>query len=214
MIDLTVSVKMSRKENEFFAKRVIHFYKYQTNSNKTITVNHFENEGRRRTSIYRIIKRNEETGSDEYLSLSGRKCRVSTLRNCNRVKTLFENDPLTSVRTVSKKLGIPRSTVSDIKIKRWGIVARTQKKAPKYVKDQERRAKTGLRKIYKKTRERVLVIDDETYVIVDTKEQPGRKFVHSNKHEELPFNQKFKQITKFPKKYLVWQAIDENGNIS
>ena len=130
------------------------------------------------------------------------------------MKTLFENDPLTSVRTVSKKLGIPRSTVSDIKIKRWGIVARTQKKAPKYVKDQERRAKTGLRKIYKKTRERVLVIDDETYVIVDTKEQPGRKFVHSNKHEELPFNQKFKQITKFPKKYLVWQAIDENGNIS
>ncbi|KAF2901664.1 hypothetical protein ILUMI_04520 [Ignelater luminosus] len=119
-----------------------------------------------------------------------------------------------SVRIVAKKLNIPKSTVSGIKVKKLGIRAQTQKKAPKYVKDQERRAKTGLRKIYKKTLRMTLVIDDKTYVVLEPKGQPGRKYVHLKNHDELPFQLKFNRITKFLKKYLVWQAIDENGKVS
>ncbi|KAF2885528.1 hypothetical protein ILUMI_20678 [Ignelater luminosus] len=104
--------------------------------------------------------------------------------------------------------------LSDIKVKKLGIRAQTQKTAPKYVKNQERRAKTGLRKIYKKTLRKPLVIDDETYVVLEPEGQPGRKYVHSKNHDELSFQFKFKRITKFPNIYLVWQAIDENGNVS
>ena len=79
------------------------------------------------------------------------------------------------------------------------------------MKDQENRAATGLRQVYQKTREQILVIDDETYVILDQSEQPGRKFVHARDHGEVDFEHKFKKKSKFPKK---WQAMDEDGNVS
>jgi hypothetical protein len=106
------------------------------------------------------------------------------------------------------------STVSKIKVHKLGITAYTKKKAPKYIKDQEKRAKTGLRKIYKKSLEKVLVIDDETYVTFDPSQLPGRKFFHALDQSEVEYEHKFKQMTKFPKKYLVWQAMDEFGNVS
>ncbi|KAF2898211.1 hypothetical protein ILUMI_07965 [Ignelater luminosus] len=152
------------------------------------TIQHFVKEGRRRTT---------QTNAE----------------NTEKIETLFTKCPTTLVRIVAKKLNIPKSTVSDIKVNKLGIRAQTQKKAPKYVKDQERRAKTGLRKIYKKTLKKTLVIDDETYVVLEPKGQPKRKYVHLKNHDELPFQFQFKRITKY-KKYLVWQAIDENGNVS
>lgn len=106
------------------------------------------------------------------------------------------------------------TTISRIKVHNLGITARTKKNAPKYIKDQEERAKTGLRKVYKKMRDKILVIDDETYVTFDPSELPGRKFVHASDHAEVEYDQKFQSVTKFPKKYLVWQAIDEFGNVS
>ncbi|KAF2902819.1 hypothetical protein ILUMI_03367 [Ignelater luminosus] len=135
------------------------------------------------------------------------------LKTQKKIETLFTKCPTTSVRIVAKKLNIPKSTVSDIKVKKLGIRVQTQKKVTKYVKDQERRAKTGLRKIYKKTLRKTFVIDDETYVVLEPEGQPERKYVISKNHDELPFQFKFKRIKKFRKKYLVWQAVDENGNV-
>ncbi|KAF2893782.1 hypothetical protein ILUMI_12393 [Ignelater luminosus] len=167
---------MPRKENEYFAKRVVH---YLNNMAKGDAKN---------------------TGKTEYAPIPGRPISKQMLKTQKKNETLFTKCPATSVRIVAKKLDIPKSTISDIKVKKLGFRAQTQKKAPKYVKDQERRAKTGLRKIYKKTLRKTLVIDDETYVVLEPEGQPGHKYVHSKNHDELPFQFKFKRFTKFPKK--------------
>lgn len=114
----------------------------------------------------------------------------------------------------AKKLNLPKSTLSDIKVHKLAITAKTRKKFPKYVRNQEQRAESGLRKIYNETRKKTLIIDDETYVILNPKETPGRKFVHALDHNQLEFHHKLKPVTKFPDKILVWQAIDEIGNVS
>lgn len=62
--------------------------------------------------------------------------------------------------------------------------------------------------------EKVLIIDDETYVTDDPSQLPGRKFVHAVDHKEVAYEHKFKQITKFPQKYLVWQAMDRFRRVS
>ena len=130
-------------------------------------------------------------------------------KKIRKMKKLYETTPSVSVRQAAKKLKIKASTLSDIKVKKLGITARTKKKAPMYTQDQEARAKTGCRKVYEKTRKKVLVIDDETYVSLDPAQIPGRHFAHSADHSQLKYEDKFKHLAKFPKKYLVWQAMNE-----
>ncbi len=59
-----------------------------------------------------------------------------------------------------------------------------------------------------------MVIDDETYVPWDPQDVPVRKFFHSRDPKEVPYAEKVKPKPKFYKKVLVWQAIDQFGNIS
>ncbi|KAF2892506.1 hypothetical protein ILUMI_13670 [Ignelater luminosus] len=99
------------------------------------TIQHFVKERRRRTTVSRIIKRYKDTGNTEYAPIPGRPISKQMLKTQKKIETLFTKCPTTSVRIVAKKLNIPKSTVSDIKVKKLGIRAQTQKKAPKYVKD-------------------------------------------------------------------------------
>lgn len=73
----------------------------------------------------------------------------------------FIQHPTALIRIASKQLNIQRPTVSYIKVRKLGITAQTRKKAPKYIKDQEARAKKGLRKFYKKILKKILDIDDD-----------------------------------------------------
>ncbi|KAF2878852.1 hypothetical protein ILUMI_27316 [Ignelater luminosus] len=114
------------------------------------TIQHFVKEGRRQTTVSQIIKRYKDTGKTEYAPIPARTISKQMLKTQKKIETLFTKCPTTSVSIVAKKLNIPKSTVSDIRVKKLGIRAQNQKKAPKYVKDQERRAKTGLQKFTKK----------------------------------------------------------------
>lgn len=205
---------MSRSEHECFAKRVVHYYEKVSLFDKENTVRHFTAEGKHKNSIYRIIRRYEQSGEVNFKKIPGRPRVQTSPKKVRRVKAAFTKDPTTSVRVAARKLNLDKSAVSRIKVHDLGIKAQTQKKAPKYIKNQEQRAKTGLRKVYKKTREKVLVIDDETYVTFDPSQLPGRKFFHAQNINEVKYEDRFKKITKFPKKYLIWQAMDEEGHIS
>lgn len=205
---------MPGSESEKFGERVFHYHKNVAQGEKKKTVSHFVEEGHYPATIYRILGRCEQRGNAKFSPRPGRPAVVTSPSKVRKVERLFSAHPTISVREAAKKLKMKKSNVSDIKVLKLGITAKIRKSAPKYIQNQENRAKTGLRKIYKETREKVLVIDDETYVIVDPSQQPGRKFVHAKDHNQLSFEDKFVGATKFPKKYLVWQAMDEFGNVS
>lgn len=57
-------------------------------------------------------------------------------------------------------------------------------------------------------------MDDETYVPLDTDNMPGKNYYSQRPGFETPLERKLKQKTKFYQKFLVWQAIDQNGNVS
>jgi transposase len=138
---------MTRKENQSFASRVFHFYKNCADCDKNKTVKNFVKENYNKQTIYRIISRFEATGDVKYKSIPGRPIVKSSPKQVRKVEKAFNSNPNVSVREAAKKLKMDYSTVSRIKVKKLGITARTLKKAPKYVKDQKKRAKTGLRKI-------------------------------------------------------------------
>jgi hypothetical protein len=204
---------MNRIERQAFAKRVVHFYVNISNFNKDLTVKHFLSEGYRRSTLYAIIKRYEVSGTADFKPLPGRKRSVSTDKMTKKMIKLFESEPITSVRNASLRLNIKKSTLSDMKL-RSGIMSAKCQTAPKYTKDQLKRTKTNCRKLYRSSIHKTLILDDETYVMCDPKNIPGDKFYHFVNKEEIDDKIRFKPKEKFPKKFLVWQAIDECGHIS
>lgn len=205
---------MKRSEKEARAKRIVQFFQNIADGCKTTTYRHFKAEGVPSSTIYNVLKRYSETGTADFHRLSGRPASVSTRKVVNAVEKAFKKQPDISVRQLSSKMNISKSTLSDIKINKLRIKARTKKIVPKYVKDQAARAKSGARFVLDKSRQKVLIIDDETYVPFDPQEVPGRKFYHSSNPKEVSYDEKTKKKSKFFKKYLVWQAMDRFGNVS
>jgi hypothetical protein len=205
---------MNRKENEIKAKLIINFYKDQASRDKTLTASHFITQGFPKSTVYKIIKRYESTGRIEYCKIPGRKALIGTKKNVKRIVNAYKKNPSISVRNLSAKLKIPKSTLSRIKIKKAGIKARVKQVVPKYKEGQAERAKTGAAYVWEKSQHKHLIIDDETYVAKDPKDIPGRQYYHCVDPNDVEFENKTKRKTKFFEKFMVWQAIDELGNVS
>ena len=204
---------MRRVEHESFAKRVCQFY-CENNRDRLSTYHHFASENRARKTIYQIIERFEERGNIDFKPIPGDKRRVRTNRKIEQVQREINKNPAISDRKLAAKLGISTKTLGRIK-KELNVKSYVKEKAPKYIKDQEIRAKRGARAIYNEMlRGKIIVMDDETYVHFDPSEVPGKKFYKCLKKDTVPDKFRFDSKTKFPKKYLVWQAIDSEGNVS
>jgi hypothetical protein len=50
--------------------------------------------------------------------------------------------------------------------------------------------------------------------MADPKDTPGNKYYHYINMSEVPDSVRFKPKDKLPKRYLVWQALDQFGNVS
>jgi len=205
---------MKTQTNEAFQKRVISYFENVVGGSKLKTVKHFQTEGKNRTTIYKIISRYQATKSSNYVMSGGRPAVVGTEKVKRKIEKTFEKNPSISVQKLAEKLKMKRSTVQYIKAKKLGIKSYTKKVVPKYVKNQEERAKMGTRFVYQKSLQKTLIIDDETYVPWDPQDVPGRKFFHAKDPTLTSYADKVKPKAKFFKKILVWQAMDENGNIS
>jgi hypothetical protein len=63
-------------------------------------------------------------------------------------------------------------------------------------------------------RDKILLIDDETHAVEDPKLIPGKEFYHCRGKSEVAIEDKIQLSEKYPHKYLIWQCLDENGNVS
>lgn len=205
---------MRSKGDEELSKRVISYYLNFSEGSKVKTAEHFKSEGKLPSTIYKILRRYEATKIVGHKKSCGRTPTVATPAKKRKILQLYKGNPSITVKEVAKKVNIKPSTVKHIKRQKLGIKSNVKQKVPKYKGDQEGRAKQGCRKVYKKQLSKILIIDDETYLHWDPKDVPGRKFFSAVDPKEVPYSEKVKPQAKFPKKILIWQAIDENGNVS
>jgi transposase len=209
---------MNRKEYEFQAKQIVHFYKEIAAENKRVTIKQFVNQGIGERTIRKVIQRYETRGKIDYKEIPGRPPTVATPKNKEKISNAYKKNPNLSVRQAAVDLKIPSSSLCRIKVHKLGIKAYSKQTAPLYTKDQEKRDKTNCRKIYRKTllsgSRKILLIDDETYVPIKPSQIPGKEYYHcTNKNQVLP-EFRLKRKEKFTNKYMVWQAIDECGHVS
>jgi hypothetical protein len=201
--------EMARRASEEYRKRIIHYHENVAMGVKKKTVSHFEEEGKNPKSIYNILARFEATGEVDFKPIPGRPSVVMSPENIVKVEKTFSKQPCISTRSAARKLGMAQSTLMKIKLKKLGIKGYVKKKVPKYSGDQETRAKTGARHVYKKSLEKTMIIDDESYFPFDPSDVPGKKYYHAKTIGEPKYEDRIKPVTKFPKRHMVWLAMNE-----
>jgi hypothetical protein len=207
---------MKTATNQLLRQQVISFF-LAHNSDRRMTRNHFGEQGLKMRTVDRALEQYLMTGNVQYRQSSGRIPVVGTAKNAAKLKRRLIKNPSLSGRAACRELQIPETSVRRLK-KQLGVVTRTKQKAPLYKKDQTERAKRGSKKLYKQLvhsgGEKFVIMDDETYVPCDSRQIPGKEFWNDIPGVDIPAEFKVKQKEKFPAKFLVWQAISQDGVIS
>lgn len=205
---------MKSDQAEERARCILHYFNNAGERNFAKTCKHFEEEGMHRYTVTRILKRCIERQSTELRKRGGHSSTEADKQFLEDADEIFRTNPGISVREAARKLHVPTSTMSYTKVHRLGIRAFTQKPAPKYVKDQEQRARAGCGEVLRRSHGHVLIMDDETYVYADPSQVPGRSFYHAKDKNGVAFQHRFKPKEKFAEKFMVWQCVDADGNVS
>src|SRR5690348_10048253 len=210
--------EMRAKSSRELAERVCHFFQNVFSRNRKDTVKHFYREGIARFSISRILDRFEVRGTAEYKKPPGRPPRLATKKVIKTVKKAFQDNPNISEGAVARKVGLSSSFLHKIKVDKLNMKTYKSMNAPKYTNEKKSRAKTNCRKIVEKMlssdSSKIIVMDDETYCPVDPESINGVKYYTCRNKQDVEDKFKFHSREKFPKKYLVWLAFDENGGVS
>lgn len=216
-----VKFKNNRSESEKLANRVFHFYKTIARRDSNKTWQHFKTEGCPKKPIYNYISKYKDAETVIFKKNPGRTPIIATPQKVKAIKKTFTINPSISNNAAARKVKISKSWLSKIKVHnsnnqnhKLGIRARAKQTAPKYIKDQESRVQKCCKKLYPKMSSKIVIIDDDTYVYADPPETPGMKFFHSANPADVDYQHKVKVKTKFPKKFLVWQAMGSFGHIS
>lgn len=209
---------MVKEEREALQKRVVQFYVGNANYRKSVVAKHFAAEGISRSTIYAMIKKYEDHGRVGDLPRSGRPAVKSTRKLKASIVRMFDGKDRISTRIAAARLNVSKSLIHRIKLKDCGIKSYRKAKAPKYINDQEARAEKNARSLSRKLRSSdpstVLILDDESYFPKDPSQVAGLQFYHSSDKTHVPDKLKVKGIAKFPPRFLVWQALAEDGSRS
>ena len=135
-------------ENDTFRKRISSKTHCTTiaDRQKKINVNHFLQERIPRPTIYRIIKKFEESGVIGDKPRSGHPDKLSK-QQLTRLKCLTDQKTGISLRKIAPKFDIDISTISQ-HLKAMGITYRKKKRTPKYTDKKLEEVPRRARRLY------------------------------------------------------------------
>ena len=209
---------MVNKNSQNLADRICHYYEKIVNKDRKLTYLHFSREGIAKGTICRILKRYELSGTSTYKKSPGRPVKKMTSKVIKKVDENYKTQPNVSERSLARKLNLSKTTLHRIKVDKLNLKTYKATTTPKYTAKQEARAKTNCRKILEKMLSnepsKILIIDDETYCPIDPSDIPSQKTYTCRNKDDVPIDVKVKPKRKYGQQYLVWQCLDETGNVS
>lgn len=167
-------------------------------------------------TVSNVISKFKETKSVQRKPGSGSKHGTRDKNLEKKVLVSLRRNPVVSVRDLAKKLNAAKSTIHDIKTRNGFKTFKMQKK-PRRDDKGLKVAKSRARKLYDvllKQHHGCIVQDDETYVKADFLQIPGNTFYSAKERTKVKEKFRFQRISKFARKFLVWQAICSCGEMS
>lgn len=168
-----------------------------------------------RNTVSKVIRVYQEDLTINRKQGSGRKIGFHSPRKVKKAIAIFQKNPRASERKVAEKVGCSKTTVQKIK-SRSGLKSYKVQKVPDRNAVKNKEAKTRAKKLVKDffTKYDCCIMDDETYVYCDFQQLPGQEFYVADSRGNVDEKFRTKKQTKFPAKFLVWQAICSCGHRS
>ncbi|CAF1261407.1 unnamed protein product [Rotaria sordida] len=202
---------MKKDERETLRLRVVNFYHDAASGDLKTTWNFFKREGCCYSTIYRIIQRYLQFKTTKDLPRSGRPRKLSDKQMKTMARNLNNKSGI-SHRVLSIHYNVHYRTIGRNLKQRTNIRPRKRIKAPKYVKEQGKRAQKNCGYLYRRIPKNCLIImDDEKYFSLSGVDIPGNSLYYTSDPSTAPANIKYKQYQKFEPKVLVWLAIAAKG---
>ena len=165
--------------------------------------------------VKRVIKRFLIIGNVNRKPGSGFQKKPLNKDWARKIEVAYSNNPGLSVRDIAKRYKISKSSVHRLK-KKHGLKSYKKFKVPNRNQITNTKAKSRARKLYNNflRKKPCIIMDDETYVKADFQQLPGRQFYVQKLGTTLNMKYKIIKMDKFPKKFMVWQAICSCGKRS
>lgn len=168
------------------------------------------------STVNSVIKRIIETVTIERKQGSGGNRIAFDKNSASKILADYKRKPSQSVRDMVLKYGKSKDYIQRLK-KKYNLKTFRAVRVPDRNEKQHEKAKNRARKLYfhmltKNTG--CIIMDDETYVKADFKQMPGNAFYVSKIRGGVDNKFKIIRTAKFPKKYLIWEAICTCGRRS
>lgn len=187
------------------------FNEFQCRPYKTIA----RQAGVSRQTVSRVIKKYKEQLTIKRKSGCGRKSGFSDRKKAEKIKRIFAKNPNVSGRKVAHLANCSETSVRKVK-KEAGLKTYKVQKVPdrnsKKNLDAKKRAKVLQRDFIRNFE--CCTMDDETYVLADFLQLPGQEYYVADTRGNVAEECRVQRSSKFPKKFLVWQAICSCGERS
>lgn len=168
-----------------------------------------------RNTVSRVIKNFEEDVSINRKQGTGRKNGCRDRNKAKKVVSMLKKNPNLSGRKTAQLADCSESFVRRVKADA-GLKTYKVQKVPDRNAQKNCEAKTRAGKLYTNFVKKFecCVMDDETYVLSDFSQLPGQEFYVADARGNVPEKFRTQRRSKFPRKYLVWQAICSCGERS
>lgn len=198
-------------KQEAIRKRVYEFYLANRDKDKKFTRDHFLAERIPRKTIYRIIERAENESGHKRVIGSGRIPQIMTKKHIGTLKTMFNHKDSVSQRQAARKFNCSQQYISKTLKNKTTIRKRKKIKIPKRSEQQQALAQTKCSRIYQKLKNRLCIMDDESYFTLAHTSINGNDNFYTSDVNKTPAIVKFQPTEKFQKKLLVWIAFSAKG---
>lgn len=168
------------------------------------------------STVKTVINRFNQTFTTLRKTGSGRKKGFANPSKAQKVARYAQKNPDASLRNIALKFKVGKTWVADV-LSAFDLKAYKVQKNANRNDQQAANAKKRARKLYDDFLSKVkrcTCMDDETYVVADFQQLPGRSFYCAFKRFAVASCFKYQRLSKFPRKFMVWQAICSCGKRS
>jgi hypothetical protein len=201
---------MSSKQEER-RKRIYDFYLANREKGRKFTLDHFKVEKVPRQTISNIIQRAENETGHKRVQGSGRVAKKMNKKAIDRLKKMFNHRDGVSQRQAARKFGCNQSHICRTLAKKTSIRVCKKKKIPLRTDDQRERIRICCDRLYRKLQGKSCILDDESYFTLAHSTLNGNDNYYSSDTAQTPSSVKFRSVTKFEKKMLVWLCFSDKG---